>query len=216
MVNFLLLIESIVNYTKEDIDKGETPSEIYKICSCIRETFCLSYAIRKDNNLFLYFHKNGVLIKFVGHELKYLGSDERSQALLLKKALDKIKQINSLEIENWLKSTPGIYMRKVLNNISFFNYLNSLESFKPIYIIDNKDARILELHSIIKKFNSLNNLLEYFFVIPTYNLATKDSKFFQLFKELKDIRFFTLSKIEKLEDKILYINFQSDLLRNRD
>jgi len=89
LANFLLIIEEIIDFTKKDIDKGYTPPLIYKICSCIREAFCLSYAIRKNNNLYLYFQKEKILIKFEGSRLRYLGPDERSQALLLKKAFEK-------------------------------------------------------------------------------------------------------------------------------
>ena len=53
LVNYLLLIEDIPYFTKEDVDEGLTPLDVYKICSCIRETFCLSYSIRKQNNLYL-------------------------------------------------------------------------------------------------------------------------------------------------------------------
>ena len=96
LANFLLIIEEIIDFTKKDIDIGYTPPLIYKICSCIREAFCLSYAIRKNNNLFLYFQKEKILIKFEGSRLRYLGPDERSQAILLKKVLDKsISTINS-------------------------------------------------------------------------------------------------------------------------
>ncbi len=94
MVNFLLLLEKIIQYNKEIIDKGLTPKKIYELCSCIRETFCLSYSIRKDNNLLLYFQKEHILVSFIGEALRYLGPDERSQALLLEKALNKANRIN--------------------------------------------------------------------------------------------------------------------------
>ena len=82
LANFLLIIEELINYTKEDIDKGHTPLYIYALCSCIRETFCLSYAIRKNNTLYLYFQEEKILIKFEGSNLRYLGPDDRSQSLL--------------------------------------------------------------------------------------------------------------------------------------
>ncbi|MHA1764008.1 MAG: hypothetical protein ACTSYC_09685, partial [Promethearchaeota archaeon] len=87
MVNFLLIIKRIAPFTKKDIDKGNTPLEIYDLCTCIKETFCLSYAIRKLNDLYLYFIEESLFLKFHGGELKYLGSDERSQAILLLKAI---------------------------------------------------------------------------------------------------------------------------------
>ena len=117
MVNFLLLFEKIINYSKKDIDKGKTPLNVYKICSCIRETFCLSYAIRKDNVLYLYFQKEHVLIKFEGQTLRFLGPDERSQAILIKKALNKIYEKFDNENNKWVKSTPGIFGKRFSNNL---------------------------------------------------------------------------------------------------
>ena len=66
MVNFLLILEKIIEYDKKIIDKGLTPQKVYGLCSCIREVFCLSYSIRKNNILYLYFQKEHVLVKFEG------------------------------------------------------------------------------------------------------------------------------------------------------
>jgi len=140
LANFLLILEEIINYTKRDIDKGLTPPFIYKICSCIRETFCLSYAIRKNNSLYLYFQGEKILIKFEGSRLRYLGPDERSQALLLKKVLDKsIPFINS-NGNKWIKSTPGIYFKSFLDDVSFIDYLGSSVQDPIIFIYDEVDS----------------------------------------------------------------------------
>lgn len=213
LVNFLLLIKKFVNFNKKDIDKGKTPLKIYKICSCIRETFYLSYAIRKENNLFLYFQNEGVLIKFEGNRLKYLGPDERSQALLLRKAIDKLNSFQSLNVENWKKSTPGIYVRKFSNNESFIKYFKSFLSFNPIFLINNNDVRKVNSYLKVNEFETINTISEFFYIIPAYNIIIEDSNFFQLFKDLKDIKFLTLSKINRIEDKFLYVNFRLDLLR---
>ncbi len=37
-----------------------------------------------------------------------------------------------------------------------------------------------------------------------------DSKILDLFKEMKNIKFFSLSKIKLIENKILYINYRKD------
>jgi hypothetical protein len=68
VVDFLILLKSIINYTKKDIDRGETPQKIYTLCSIIRETFCLSYSIRKENNLFLYFFEDHCAVRLIGSE----------------------------------------------------------------------------------------------------------------------------------------------------
>ena len=55
LADFLILKTSPPKYTKKDIDIGNIPHELYAICSIIRESFCLSYSIRKDINLYFYF-----------------------------------------------------------------------------------------------------------------------------------------------------------------
>ena len=213
LVNFLLLIKNLINYNKKDIDVGKTPLEIYKICSCIRETFCLSYAIRKENNLFIFIQNDGILIKFEGNKLKYLGPDERSQALLLRKAIDKVNLFNSSDIKNWKKSTPGIYVRKFSNKISFIKYFKSFVFFNPIFLINDNDVGKVNSYLTINEFETLNTLSEFFYIIPAYNIIIDDSNFFQKFKDLKDVKFLTLSKINRIENKFLYINFRLDLLK---
>ena len=116
LVNFILLIKELTFFTKKDVDRGRTPLDVYILCSSIRETFCLSYSIRKNNNLFLFFQKRCILVKLNGDKLRYLGPDERSQALLLEKALVKGNEEKNILNKDWKKSTPGIYVRKVLNN----------------------------------------------------------------------------------------------------
>lgn len=226
MVNFLLLIENIIDYNKSDIDKGNTPPDIYKICSCIRETFCLSYAIRKSNNLYIYSQNENVLIKFEGTNLRYLSSDERSQALLLKKALDKVNQYKSSYMDDWVKSTPGIYVRKFSNSHAFILWLNSME-LKDIVCVSNSIS-VFELPFLahmydlppIKKLNELGNLNKFFFIIslnPHINtlLINFLSSVVQVFPSmLENVILTPLEKIKTIEDKILYINFRIDQQEN--
>ncbi|MFX1311284.1 MAG: hypothetical protein ACFFHD_01555 [Promethearchaeota archaeon] len=141
MVNFLLLIKEINYYNKNGIDKGNIPIIIYKLCSCIRETFCLSYSIRKSNNLYLYFVKEYVLIRFKGKNLRFLGPDERSQALLLYKALNKAKHILSPDYERWYESTPGIYIKIYSDNNTFINSFFSNRKGKIYFILDNFEKK---------------------------------------------------------------------------
>ena len=222
LVNFLLLIETITDYNKSDIDRGNTPLDIYKICSCIRETFCLSYAIRKNNNLYLYFQHEKVLIKFEGISLRFLSSDERSQALLLKKALDKAPQYEGSHKNGWLKSTPGIYIRKFNNNLAFILWLNTME-LKKIACVANSIsvfefpflAHMYDLPPI-KKFEEVGHLNKFFYIIalpPHINtlLINFLSSVVQVFPSmLENITLIPLKKIKSLEDKILYINFRID------
>jgi len=212
LVNFLLMIEEITNYTKKDIDKGKTPPEIYVLCNCIRETFCISYSIRKNNNLYFYFHKENVLIKFIGNELRFLGSDERSQALLLNKALNKNDTQNS-EYDTWIKSTPGIYFKKYSEDSSILGYLESIIKAKFIFLISD-DVINNDLFPEAKNFNTLENITEYFYIIPTYSISKSNTNLIQLIKGLKNIQFIELLKIKAIHDKILHINYQIDKIHD--
>ena len=221
LVNFLLLIERIIDYKKKDIDEGKTPPLIYKICACIRETFCLSYTIRKNNNLYLYFQSENILIKFEGSKLRYLGPDERSQTLLLKKALDKANQLINSEDKNWIKSTMGIYAMSLKSDQSFMFYLNSMNIKNLILIYDSISphklsflAHTYEYHEI-KKLKNLENLNEIFFLLPiniSNNILIEFIKLLvQIFPSLlENITLTSLNKIKAIEDKILYINFKID------
>ena len=211
LVNFLLLIKNIVNYNKKTIDEGKSPPELYQICACIRETFCLSYAIRKNNNLYIYFQNKRLLINFQGNKLKYLGPDERSQALLLLRA---IENVNPLEGGFWTKSTPGIYIRVFSSHDNFINFLKSKELNNLILVSFNHNPEISESFNQLKKFDSFENLEDSFFIIPSYNITMEDLDFVKIFNDLKDIKFLTLSRINRLEDIFLYINFQMDLSKN--
>ncbi|MFX1411137.1 MAG: hypothetical protein ACFFA6_12350 [Promethearchaeota archaeon] len=204
MVYFLLFIKKVVFYSKIDIDKGNTPLEIYRICSCIREAFCLSYSIRKNNILYLYFQDELILIKFDGEKLRYLGSDERSQALLLKKAIDTAKQNKILNDKVWKKSTPGIFVRNFKDNTSFYLFLKSILIKNNFFISDD------DLYSGKEIDISTFNINESLFIVPNYSNSQKNEVFFELFKKLKNIKYITLLNVKAVEDKILYINFQID------
>lgn len=219
MVDILLIIKTVINYTKKDIDKGNTPPEIYKICSCIRETFCLSYAIRKENNLWIYFQKENSLIELNGSKLRFLGSDERSQALLLMKAIDLIKSSISY---NWKKSTPGIFIRIFEKDTDFFSYINS-NMLKEIVFFPNQN--VLKFLSFEKKnenrikmvnIKDLKKIEEKLFIM---SLNTESDDFLNFLnnnkididhKLSKKIKIGKINIVEGVENKILYLNYLID------
>jgi hypothetical protein len=210
LVNFLLLLKEIIKYSKNDIDGGNTPFKVYKICSYIRETFCLSYAIRKKNVLYLYFQNECIFIKFEGSTLRYLGPDERSQALLLNKAFNKIYQNFNLVNNGWLKSTPGIFGKKFSNTLEFIEFFKSIAHGKTNLIIDlpQKTPENIKVLNLDKNFEIIKE--SDFFIIPTYNMQKGNQEIVKLFKELPNINIISLSMIKSVEDKILYINFRKD------
>jgi len=203
-------LENFVEYSKREIDEGYTPQKIYELCSSIREAFCLSYSIRKGNNLYIYFQEENLLLSFIGKELRYLGPDERSQALLLLKAFDKGTNINPKEDPEMVKSTPGIYCMKFLGESSFVNYINNVINGIIYLIIDGAESIEEELKTLFldKKIEVIQDTNLY--IIPTYPIPTKKSGFINRFKEMKNINFLSLSKIKSIENKVLYINFRKD------
>ena len=210
MVNFLLLIKKVSHYNKEIINKGLTPQKIYKLCSCIRETFCLSYSIRKDNNLFLYFQKEHILVSFIGKMLRYLGPDERSQALLLEKALSIAKGIDFKLGGGRKQSTPGIYVSKFFDHLSFLLYIKSEVMGNVFFITEDYQFIIKERDIFPPNLDFESFLDDVLFILPTYEISNKGSEFLDLFKDMKNIKFFSLSKIKQIENKILYINYRKD------
>lgn len=212
MVNFFLAFEKVKRYSKKDIDIGKTPSIIYKICSCIRETFCLSYAIRKSNNLYLYFFNERKLIKLEGKSLKYLGPDERSQVLLLLKALNQLLNLPPLENYGWRKSTPGIYVRQFSNDKTFIDFITSNKFHKKLIIIDetnlNKTGKICFFKAKdLKRVENINTTNVFLF---DFNNKKKFTELIKIITEGEEVMFMSLSKIKGIDLKILYLNYLID------
>ena len=209
MVNFLLLIKKISAYSKKDIDQGKTPLDVYQLCSCIRETFCLSYSIRKENNLYLLFQEYNALIKFEGKKLKFLSSDERSQALLLYKALNLSSEI--LSFDNWYKSTPGIYIKK-FEDFNAFIEIMKLREIKSVLIASTHNERT-RLWEIIE-FDQIKNPKECLYIIPIYDISDLSNSFLNLLNEIGKVKILVLIPIKSIENIILYINYKIDQIQN--
>jgi len=208
VVNFLLLIKRISAYSKKDIDQGKTPKDIYKLCSCIRESFCLSYSIRKENNLYLVFQEKNFLIKFEGKKLKFLSSDERSQALLLLKALKLSSEI--YEFNRWYKSTPGIYISKFQDFTSILNFMHLSEK-KCVLILSNLN-KANNLWEIIES-NQIKDSNDCFYVIPFHEIINFLSNLINIFKEQGKKKYLIIIPIKSIENVILYINYKIDQIQ---
>jgi len=209
LVNFLLFIENISDYSKKVIDNGQTPLDVYNVCSIIRESFCCSYSIRKDNNLYIYIDSTHILMKFTGKFLRYLSSDERSQALLLKRALDKINGVETIKSQRMLKSTPGIFVKRLLKGESILENIIDLYNDKIIVI---KEFEKENMESDIINLEELDNLREYCYIFPQNSSSTVD--FLGLIDEKYKLKYANLSNIKGIENKILYINFLIDQKEN--
>ncbi len=201
---FLILNNSYTKYNKKDIDIGNTPLDVYKLCSGIREFFCLSYAIRKSNILYLYFHSDLKIIKLDGSKLRFLGSDERSQALLLLKALEKS---STLINEKWERSTPGIYMMKLLKPLNIDWLIKNL-SFERIFLINQSKNFCLQ-----NEFNNNNFTSQDLFIIVNDLGDEFVRELFDNMDSSTNIIQISFSGIKSLENKILYINYLLDQLK---
>lgn len=221
MVNYLFLLNDFTHFSKKDIDVGNTPLDIYKSCSCLREAFCLSYNIRKQNNVFFFLEKDMILIKFIGEELRYFGSDERSQALLLKKALDKVISNQGYKSGNWMNSTPGIYGIKLENYASMLQILKELDISNTVLLSENIDIMDLSFLTHVYDYpnfiNSVNELTQEGLMIVLNLTSSKKSilKYLQnsaqVFPQmLENIFLLKLKGISLEENKILYLNYQID------
>ena len=192
MVKFLVCIDKISSFDKKITDQGNTPLDVYRLCSCIREVFCLSYAIRKENEFYIFINKNHLFLKLIGNSLRYLGSDERSQAILLLKALEMEQTI---PYDKWINSTPGIYIKKLITLDSLFSFIKEI------------DTHILIMDDINPNYKKITD----------YKINHQD---IIILDELKDINFnqhqignferVALPNRYSLENKILYINYQLD------
>ncbi len=215
MTTFLILIDSLSKYDKKDIDEGETPQDVYEICSIIRTSFCTSYGINKQNDLYIFIQNNNSIIKFEGNNLRYLGPDERSQALLLKKGMDK-SQINE---GFWIKSTPGISVKKFQENDDIIDFFISIKKLKIAFVCNfswftNEEISQVENNKIsIVDLEQLNNISDYIFI-----LTTKKDYFLTFTNKLArnhsliidNIIFARITMINNLPDTTLYINFLND------
>lgn len=213
MVNILILVDRISKFDKKSIDSGETPLDVYTLCSCIRESFCCSYSIRKENNLYIYFDSNRILVKFKGSSLRYLGSDERSQALLLKRALDKIGEVKPVNIQRIQNSTPGIFVKRLLNSEAILESITDLCNDK-IIVINEFEKEIKE--SDIINLEELDNLRDYCYILPFCQTQWSIVDILNLSDNKYKLKYSNLLNINGIENKILYVNFLIDQKENSD
>jgi len=206
-LDFLIFVEGVSKYTKSDIDKGKTPLDVYTLCAIIRESFCISYTIRKYNNFYLYIETDHLLLKIEGKSVRYLGSDERSQALLLLRAFMAIETNENYNDRDWIRSTPGIYVKKLPNSSLILENLNGSFNDKRLFITDITQEIFKENIKYRENIDE-NSSLCYLFSFSQE--STPFLKFLQKINEECSLKTIDLSKIRGIENKILYINFLYD------
>jgi len=210
-LDFLIFVENVSKYNKSDIDEGKTPLDVYTLCAIIRESFCISYTIRKNNNFYLYIESDHLLIKIEGKTVRYLGSDERSQSLLLLRAIMKLDTRDNFNDQEWIKSTPGIYVKRLLGLDLILKNINNSINDKRMFFAENlnnnvkqnvKDRDIIDVnssHCYLFSFSQES--------IPFLNFLHKVN-------EECSLKNIDLTKISGIENKILYINFLYDHRNN--
>ncbi len=206
-MDFLIFLECVTQYTKSDIDKGKTPLDVYTLCAIIRESFCISYTIRKNNNLYLYIETDHLFIKIEGKSVRYLGSDERSQALLLLRAIMKIETNENYNDREWIKSTPGIYIKKLPSSEFILENINGNFNDNRIFITDISKEKVKQNVKYGENIDE-NSSDCYLFSFSPESITFL--KFIQKVNEECSLKNIDLSKIRGIENKILYINFLDD------
>ncbi len=206
-LDFLIFIERVSKYTKSDIDKGKTPLDVYELCAIVRESFCISYTIRKNNNFYLYIETDHLFIKIEGNSVRYLGSDERSQALLLLRAFMAIETNENYNDREWIKSTPGIYVKKLPNLSLILENISDKLNDKRIFITDISKEYFKQN---VKYGETINENSSHCYLFSFSQESLPFLKFLQKINEECSLKTIDLSKIRGIENKILYINFLSD------
>ena len=153
------------------------------------------------------------MIKFDGNKLRYLGPDERSQTLLLIKALNIFHQREYNNQDAWIKSTPGIYIKQLPcyeNPVDFYNDLPN----ENLITCSNKNNSIGDNMEISPK--TLKQLEEYLFIFNSDNNNNTNGNLSHQLSQYKNILYFKLPTVEAIEDKILYINFLIDRFKEEN
>ncbi|MHA1762957.1 MAG: hypothetical protein ACTSYC_04260, partial [Promethearchaeota archaeon] len=164
-------------------------------------------------DLYLYFIEESLFLKFHGGELKYLGSDERSQAILLLKAISLTPSFLEEKESNWRKSTPGIYVKRVSDFFKEFHML--FDDMQKLLILKNiqSEEQIIDLEKefeIITRISS--NIL---IILPFSKVEDKEMNFMKKLKNTPSVKVLKLPFFSRISDKILYINYQWDLIEEK-
>jgi len=186
-VNIILFVSQLPSFSKRDIDLGNTPPVVYVIIEACRYAFFLSHAIRTDVNFALNIFQENLLILYRGEKLRYLGPDERSQALLLGKAVDLGRTLSQGQSK---ESTPGLRVWKggwdsILSDLLGKNVLAlragaTVVSAKEIPTLDSYVSGVgCEIPPNLSEFGNQVHLMERV-LPPPYDTASLGTKILYL------------------------------------
>ncbi|MFW9989300.1 MAG: hypothetical protein ACFFC3_11640, partial [Candidatus Odinarchaeota archaeon] len=117
---------------------------------------------------------------------------------------------NNTKNDIWLKSTPGIFVKKFFNDFSFIAFYKSLALESNFLIINNIQIEEEMVDNLILNKEIFHIKDDDFFIIPTFPITKEISNIIDLFKKKKNTKYLSFSKIKDMEDIILYINFKKD------
>lgn len=125
---FSVLLNRIPQINQKQLDLGFVDSTVSKLSACIRAAFFLSHGIRRHTIVYILVEDGNYVIKLVGAELKYLGPDARSIALLLMKAQIELKELNKRKDT---LSKRGVYLSK--NSVNLLEILRNINASQVIF-----------------------------------------------------------------------------------
>lgn len=108
------------------------------VARCINAAFWRSYGIRKDVVFHTILHgppEPPVYIRLEGARLKRVSPDERSIAIFIRKALERLREGETVE------STPGIFVERM----HFQEFLHTYRE-RDLYVLDEKGAPVEHVH----------------------------------------------------------------------
>ncbi len=144
---FSVLLNSIPKISQKQLDLGFVDRTVSKLSACIRAAFFLSHGIRRDTILYILVKDGNFMIKLVGDELKYLGPDIRSIALLLMKAQMELKELNKKRA----LSKRGVYILE--NNANQIETLRNITANQVIF--PNINGKNIEKIMLTSSINSI-------------------------------------------------------------
>ncbi len=95
--NFFIFLKQTQIDPKFNINNLAGEGRIDLLCRVFTNVFFVSNSFRTNANLYVYFQKESILIKFIGSKIKKVNPDERSIAGYLKKVFRIIMQSSSKE-----------------------------------------------------------------------------------------------------------------------
>ena len=106
--------------------------------------------------------------------------------------------------------TPSRINPKFTDDISFISYIESIIGGELFFINGSNESAPTK-----KEVNPFNSGFDAsgddaFFIIPINSNPKEDSDNFKKFREIRNVKFLSLSKIRSIEEIILYINFRID------